>query len=187
MSGWNDRDPSSARRVVLVELVETAGAWRPHRVETEHACYDFEWCTRDGVCYYDDVGTGGYESGGIYVDTLCAGARGRLWIAPTHWPYRNGDPEHRRLSPEEVSALGWDLLEEQPADPFAEAEESDTRWCLTCNDALPEQNLCSHVWYCETDGWWRGATDSISGRVRGPCRDRDCWECSRERERRASG
>jgi hypothetical protein len=70
--------------------------------------------------------------------------------------------------------FGYAVMSRYPGDPFRDAIEQDCRSCSICNDSLPVEDLCDHVWWCETDGWYRGpgADEPL-----GPCEDPDCVAC----------
>lgn len=173
-----------SNRLVLIEYHDDAGIWRPFRVETSDgrrfATFDFDWCKRDETMYYENVGSSP-DQGTIHVDRLCDGGRGRIWINPDYTPVENS--REREPIPD-VSALGYDRVEGDPVDPFADADEGDTTYCNICDDHLPNADyVCDHVWWCGSDGWWRGATGE--GAEEQPCDDEACDECAQRREKGA--
>ena len=32
--------------------------------------------------------------------------------------------------------------------------EGETLWCSQCNDRLPTENLCKHIYWDDDEGWW---------------------------------
>ena len=43
--------------------------------------------------------------------------------------------------------------------------EDETQWCSQCNDRLPTENLCRHIYWDEDEEWWVEQNGSIKKRV----------------------
>lgn len=145
------QDATAPERVVLVEFrrrrpfsVITAGG------EQRSACYDVEWCRRDG-CYYADMsGFGGMEHGPYFMEHRGA----TYWAAPGVTVTGGG----RRLA-----ALPPPCLETWP---WPGVGDDQCVWCLLCEDWLPQKDsypdenhirLCDHLWWCDECCVWTGA------------------------------
>jgi hypothetical protein len=114
--------------------------------------YDFAWCKRNGALYYDLSGSGGR----FYIHPLCRPndpPRCALWWERSLvWPTNGGNCSHRRLSDKTVRRFGYDILANPLGNPFDDACWGNTEYCVRCDDHLPADELCSHVWWCEKCG-----------------------------------
>lgn len=65
-----------------------------------------------------------------------------------------------------------------------EGIESSVYYCSLCKEHLPdrEEDLCEHVWWCDTDSTLRGpgSTEDYGPE---PCGEQDCFYCQRELDR----
>jgi len=161
------------KKIILIEF--DAGG-HPFRVETLEGrsmrTYDFNWCKRDATLYYYNSGSGP-DTGAVSIDKLIPeeGETHNLWIRNTH-----------QTLPLDLTCLGWTELDVEPPDPFEGAEECETVFCSACMDELPNDRLCTHVWWCDTDGWYRGAYCDSTDEGRSPCKKQgNCFTCTLQR------
>lgn len=98
---------------------------------------DVDWCERDQCLYHHQSGAGGR---GIHFSRLIGG-RHQLWILPGFAVSYSG----KRLSRWQLARLGYNLVDEVPADPTLASDETLTTWCDTCQDWLPDNDPCPHV------------------------------------------
>ena len=145
------------RRIIFVEFTDYAGEWRPFRVVTQGVSgglvdIDVEWCMRDSELFCHESGYSG-DDGWVHVHRLSPGHRSRLWIAEGYKLYNGGSAGHVEIDP---NAFGYDMVTEIPDDILREASEGSTYYCTICDDFLPGDFMCNHVWWCETLGWYAG-------------------------------
>ncbi len=79
---------------------------------------------------------------------------------------RNRTRPLRRLPGQFTLYPGWDLLDWLEQYGIA----GDAVWCATCRDFLPEEDLCSHTWWCNRTDIYSTPDDRCA------CADRD--ECN---------
>lgn len=153
----------STKNVIAVEYNDED---RPFSIFTRDSCitvWDAEWCKRDETVYVHESGGGG----SVYFNALSDGARCKAWIAPgekitTTRKTSPGKWATVEITREELSAIGFDLMDALPSDPFDGAEESDTHYCDECDDHLPTTDTddpCDHTTWCNRDGWWVSIKD----------------------------
>lgn len=136
--------------------------------------YDFEYCRRDGLVYYNMSGCG-LTAKAIGAPRFCEPKKTvrsvRIWVAPG---LRLVDERGRTVRKHE--SRGYRLLERLPGNPFDRPDvcEGSTVYCRTCKDYLPDDTdrPCAHVWWCNACSSWAGAVDS-------PC-EHETREASRE-------
>lgn len=163
------------KEIVFIEQTQDSdGVWRTHRVMVKGEYggldeYDVDWSKRDATYYYDKSG-GGPDNGLIYLHRLIE-AHGRIWLAPGYACNDGGLSDETPIDPLQ---FGYEILHQFPGDPFAEGLEQDARYCSICEDCVPVENPCAHVWWCQTDGWYRGPG---AEEPHGPCDDPDCVAC----------
>lgn len=116
-----------------------------HRLDEE----DVNWCERDQCYYQNDVGS---WTGRLYLGKLIDGVRHRLWARPdiTFSTSSTDAP----LTPEEVSALGYDLDTDSPKPSLAGycMYDGATYYCERCDDNIPDMEHCEHVYWCGSCG-----------------------------------
>lgn len=161
-------------KVVFIEQIKEGRSWRTYRVVTSNGRtldeFDVEWCRRDETYFFDKSGSGP-DNQGIYLHRLI-GPKGRIWLAPGYFCYDGGKAHIRdRISLDE---FGYAVLPKYPGNPFADAIEQDCQSCSICEDYLPVENLCEHVWWCRTLGWYAGPGADEPSK---PCKDPDCEDC----------
>lgn len=179
------RRENRTHRLLVVEFYLTEdGKYQPFNVITwRHdkddktrglvSHYDVDYCKRDKEFIYHCSGGGGsfeQEVSGIYWASKDAvikeepcnlfdekackrNATRRL----TRWP------------------KGFGLLRDDDAEKwlYRLGSEDDTVYCDICEDHLPSQDLCAHVWWCEEVGWY---VPTDGGEVDRTCRCEDCVE-----------
>jgi hypothetical protein len=120
--------------------------------------YDFDWCERDQTLYQHKSGGGGenfyiHPSGEPAKPPRCAVWWNREIVKPT-----NGRIRTSFLGERYLRRIGYDVLTEPlpvlggSENPFSDACDGDVEYCSRCNDHLPTDNLCDHIWYCEKCG-----------------------------------
>jgi hypothetical protein len=122
----------------------------PHSVTAGSDIYDFDYCKRDDCVYYrlSGSGFGPIELARMAFPETPAGRCG-LWLAPGESATVDGGSA--------LEAAGYDLITEQPPNPFDDAIEESTYWCEWCDDYLPYDDSslgigagCEHL--CEECG-----------------------------------
>jgi hypothetical protein len=114
-------------------------------------CYDVDWCKRDQSYVFHQSGGGPTP---IEIDGLYWASEG----APiTERPCQLVDDDARernatRRLPEvpidiEGCADVLDWLENT-------AQDEGTEYCSVCDDRLPTDDLCEHIWWCEETAWY---------------------------------
>jgi len=148
--------------VVIFEQ-EADGEWHPTQVFTRrwikfhdgregwtYNLFDGSWCRRDERLHL-------YKSGGgpPYVEG-CGSRDGvpvaaRLWLADGERV--RGTAGEAYLTPEQLTAMGYELVTEHPGDIFSGASDEPTTWCEECKDNIPRyENPCEHLatcWHCQ--------------------------------------
>lgn len=150
--------PVGPNRALLPHSVFTMDNDQPSKAGWIASLYDFDWCERDQSLYYHCSGGGGR----FYLHRLSKPtARPRCavwWDASLVAPTNGAICSQRKLSHSTVRRMGYDILTEPvpllggSANPFLEASQDSTEFCIKCHDYLPTENLCQHVWWCERCG-----------------------------------
>lgn len=130
--------------------------------------FDANWCKRDETLYVEDVGGGPFKYEVELARFIVTEPKRKIWLAPLMRPTYEGQPA-------DLEALGYKLIQRRLVDPFKEAEEGPTIWCSICGDNLPcrDDEVCDHIWYCETSYWFTGPGYDDSE----PCKNEECWNC----------
>lgn len=178
-------------KVVCIEQIKEGRSWRTRRVMTsiertldefERTLedYDFDWCKRDQTTFFEQSGRGP-DNKGIYLHRLIS-PKGRIWLAPGYFCYDGGKSHSQdRISPDEIHLVfGYAVLSKYPGNPFVDAVEQTSHHCSICEDFLPVEDLCDHVWWCYTLGWYVGPGADEPSK---PCKAPGCHGC---RPRRSS-
>lgn len=112
-----------------------------HRLDEE----DVNYCRRDDMLYRNEVGS---WAGRVYLSELVDGVRHRLWAAEDITFCRSGSDE--MLSVSEISELGYELDQDSPKPRLSPYDwtEGSTYYCKRCDDNLPDQDHCEHVYWC---------------------------------------
>lgn len=108
--------------------------------------YDFDWCERDGVCYFNMSGWGGELCPGF-------GARAEFWCGVTFdllWP------ETAVIHPEPLQLYGGVVI--NPFDDDLHSCPGEAVYCRRCKDRIPDDSPCDHIWWCDNCGVWSGWT-----------------------------
>jgi hypothetical protein len=120
--------------------------------------YDFNWCKRFQSLYQHNSGAGGDR---FYIHRIAEPnkpPRCALW-----WDHRFGGPTNgasmvkRILTANTIGHWGYNILDEPlrlfggSANPFDHAIEIEgaMEFCAKCDDDLPPESLCEHIWWCE--------------------------------------
>lgn len=139
---------SAPEKLVAVEY----HGGHPHSVTTTDGkhwtVYDFNWCKRDGTCYYRDVGGG--PAVAYSVGRLVGGGRAEIWLDQSIQNFVDGGG--RPLTRRQVVKYGYDFLAELKGDPFDDVVEGATTWCEVCEDHLPDENQCRHMVFVAGEG-----------------------------------
>ena len=162
---------------VLDQMLEVVD--RGHRLSEE----DVNWSDRDQCSYRHEVGS---WMGRIYLHQLCGdGPPHKIWLHPdASCSHASGDGEP--LSDAEIEALGYELLtgDKPSLAPYALCEGS-TYYCERCNDNLPDDDACEHVFWCNTCGmqWDKRSEASECGHYCDECEvELHYGDCDRCRE-----
>lgn len=102
------------------------------------------WCKRDQCFYAHEVGS---WTGWPYLHQLVQGARGKVWLDSAVTGGRDNEP----LTPEQINALGYEILPDRPTLPNL-AYDSDCYYCERCDDMIPDDDPCDHVYWCNECG-----------------------------------
>lgn len=116
--------------------------------------YDFDWCQRDETLYYHYSGGGGR----FYIGAICEPNKpprcAVWWDSKIVFPTNGGSLSNRKLSNQTVQRFGYDTLDaplpiDGEVNPFENSCMDSVEYCSKCNDHLPTENPCSHIWWCE--------------------------------------
>jgi hypothetical protein len=152
-------------------------------IYTRHEQFDVDWCRRDSDYIWHWSGSGPakpFEAHGFYwaADGIALKEIKAAW----------SDEKTRIRNPTaRLAELPIDLGEYKDVLDYLESESGDTEsyYCPTCKDHLPEESPCNHAWWCEEQ-----AAMSVPGdRVKG-CRYETCTfgrKWMREHNKRAKG
>lgn len=125
--------------------------------------YDFEWCRRDQSLYFNQTSSGI----SFYLSPLSepeiSPRVAVWWDRNATFPTDSGN-EKKRLSDKTVWKWGYEILNEpvmigEHFNPFAEACHGDTEYCSRCNDHLPTDSPCTHIWFCDKCGCFSSPQD----------------------------
>lgn len=152
---------------------------KPFSVTTTNSTYDVEWCKRDECLYFHESGGGGIDS------WFPVTPQSVYWLRPDLKPSISirREPYYRDATAQDD--IGTRLAEPLPDYPLdliiSECgNDGECEYCPTCDDHLPTSDgyeLCDHVFWCETTGWWSKPGER--------CPD-DCTDCL-EREHPTKG
>lgn len=180
----------------------TGKPWfRPDQHKATGTCarhWDFEWCRRDGVCYYHNIGGGGGIrdlSVGPYVEP--DPPPGAIWCAPGVVLCRYASkarPKVRIRSDATLLKMGYRRLgrplllpggnawdsPKRSRNPFAvsEATESGCYYCAACGDWLPRDGECEHYEWCDLCG----CLATVDGHIREDSHDGNPTEHDEDEE-----
>jgi hypothetical protein len=100
--------------------------------------WDFDWSKHMGCSYFHKSG------GGQTVVTLhgVEGVISRIWAADS---MSLVDPKGRPITYRRALELGYERLPAPLGDPFEDAHEGQCECCAICNDWLPDDSLCAHL------------------------------------------
>lgn len=130
--------------------------------------YDFNWSERDGRLYWHNSGMGGDKR--THALGQLINWRAEIWIAPdielTKHVERAGELIEEKATSEEIERLGYTVLDaprkieqdgECSVDPFEFADgDTETIWCAICQDNLPEESACDHLFWSKSNDQWIG-------------------------------
>jgi hypothetical protein len=124
-----------------IRVIEYHGKM-PHSVTSSrpgNSYYDFNHCKRDNQVYWHESGGGPktptIELGRMAFPESPYGRTG-VWLAPG---------ERATVDGESLDEAGFDIITEQPPNPFDDAIEERCYWCDWCDDALPDTSPCEHL------------------------------------------
>lgn len=175
-------------KLIAVEWHEHEGEWHPHSVRTTTGEYDCFYCKRDETVYFHASGFGGRDDR-HELHGFCEPIPrpGRFWLAPGVRPVRrSGQGSHwsepcyylgvRRVT---WQAMGYERVEGPIGHPLEFACEGRCQWCETCEDWLPEENLCEHLvmcWNCQSVYVAEGDEERrCPDCSKSQCECGDCW------------
>lgn len=136
---------------------------RPFAVITDHGYFDFEYCKRDHTLSYLDTG-GGLHENRHFVSryTNPVPPYTQIWTAPGVQLVDWADGRCKQIVPvdeADLLARGYQRLaeplllceahsHEQTRNPFEAADAADGHheYCSICDDMLPDDNLCAHLY-----------------------------------------
>lgn len=132
------------------------GERRPHSiiVRSQHGGldeWDALWCERDGVLYVHRSG-GGRDLGTTYV---FGGAPDDgephtwVWTAACVSTLVDASDTDHVVTDAELVAMGIERLADILGDPFEDASEQRCWWCDACEDWIPDEGLCRHLYDTE--------------------------------------
>lgn len=129
-----------------VVFIEFSDGGRPFAAATDDdKYYDIEYYKANDQLFAD------YSGGGLYME----GADNKYWLAAGYeLPIINGSgnpapPENRlKRKPRKYTGNLWDW-----------AISGQCMYCSVCDDMIPEDALCSHVWWDSETGWWSTPDD----------------------------
>ena len=105
--------------------------------------FDFVWSRRFGCSYFHESGGGPLTPVVVFRDD---------W-KPTLWAAACVEfNDEKGASIENLAALGWTRLPAPLANPFEGAIEGRCEYCEICNDWLPDDSLCAHLFEDERFG-----------------------------------
>jgi hypothetical protein len=163
------------RRIVLIEYAGQGRIWMPHSVFVHDApdfphcfsTYDFTWSKTHGSLYYHESGSGGppYVNGWPGAKKTHA----KLWWDQEASPIlETGGGQV--ITSADLPSLGFELISEPlildndaETNPFIYGIEMGVICCTKCQDWLPEDEPCNHVFWCEKCGVWGGAASDKEG------------------------
>ena len=173
-------------QVAAIEYHLLGDLWLPHSVFTSSPsrgpaadfCYgefDFNWCRRDRTLYYHCSGSG---PGGFYIHPNGKGNWPKLklwWDSAFTYPRNGGKFSLKELSHRTVKRFGYEIIAApiplrsddgtvQSANPFEMALHGDTVYCSRCEDDLPSEHLCHHIWWCDKCGWYSSPSERCKHR-----------------------
>ncbi len=147
--------------------------WRLHALHTGGAgssdCYDAGWNSQFEANLYALTGGG---PGLPYLHRLIEPdiATSAVWSSVGWLTHEGTYPDWQIVDADPVE-LGYQVLASLPE--IALMEVGRIIFCETCAEEQDCDALCGHIWWCDTDGWYRGAVyDSSSD----PCGG-DCYGC----------
>lgn len=186
--------------VILAE--EGAAGWQPEQVFTRqwirfadgsegwsYTLFDGTYCRRDERLHlYQSGGGPPYVEGPATRDGQPVAFK--IWMAPGESVRRNTTPcpqegplAGRRppgLSDDELLAMGYHRIDDDPGDIFEYASDEPTSWCTKCEDNIPRyEGACEHLITC----WHCQANYTSEGDEEDRCPDcnssqRECEDCS---------
>lgn len=141
--------------------------------------YDFEWCKRDAMLYYDGTGSGPMRGFCVSAFSNTDPPPAKLWlkegIKVTH-SWKDGDEP---ISESELLKMGYLLLTEpiqldsgwgdSSPNPFDHANADDCIECVECDDWIPEDSMCEHMRWCDECGDWFYVADRSFNDSDGKC------------------
>ena len=97
--------------------------------------FDFEWSKRFGCSYFHKS-----AGGPMTPEVVTGGWKPTLWAAEcVQFVDEQGAPV------EDLAAFGWTRLAAPLGDPFEDGIEGQCEYCTVCDDWLPDDSLCSHL------------------------------------------
>lgn len=172
----------SGGRLKLFALTVIANeSGRDSRTYISRTMCDIEYSRRYGYLF-DQCGAGGYgpiSVTGIYFvkgdvrikerPTQLVDARDKPpWRGKRTLAIRARNRTRRLRDLPKAFALepGWDLLD------WLEhrAINADSVWCSICRDALPDTELCQHIWWCDVKRWYSTPSERCKCENRDGCR-----------------
>lgn len=140
--------------------------------------YDVDWCRRDGLYYYHS------SSGGPLMPNNPMPVDGIYWSAKPELVKEQSSTicnrasrkrnKTRRLAgiPRAFTKYRWKSSHKYRDifDWLQDNGREDTAiFCAECEDHLPVENPCEHIWWCEVNGWWSIPTERFD-----KCKCEDC-------------
>ena len=119
--------------------------------------YDFDWCKRNEQLYQHNSGSGG----NFYLGRMAfpkSTPRCAVWWDPHLVQPHNDRSPASEIGVAHIRRIGYDILDKPlvlfdgSQNPFDHALESEVEYCSKCDDHLPTDDLCEHIWWCEKCG-----------------------------------
>lgn len=145
--------------------------------------YDFEWCKRDALLYYDATETG--PLGGFCVSRFVNPnpPLAKIWLKDGIKATPSWKDSDEPFTESELLEMGYLLIAEPltldlgwgtpSPNPFDHAIEGDCVQCVKCDDLIPEDNICEHMAWCDECGDWHYVEDRSFNFSEGKCEHTD--------------
>lgn len=134
--------------------------------------YDVDWCKRDGRYYYHMSGCGplpNYVSGIYWCYSLAMVKEKPSTIINAASRKLNATRRLRRVPPSFMkSSYGGTRYTEIFDWLQNECIEDSTNCCSMCDDMIPDEGPCEHIWWCEKLALWSTPSDRYN------CECEDC-------------
>lgn len=160
---WGNGEPIRLFTFTVIQAVEGHDG----KTHTSRDEYDVEWSKTCGYYLYHMSGSGGRATvtvRGVYHLNGDAAIKERAadWVSERDRPpwkgkrtlkiRRRNRTRRLRQLPMCINEMqaGWDLLDWLEHN----AKEDKAVYCSECDDWLPDEYPCDHIWWCSKTGWW---------------------------------